>query len=87
MTSARPYRKTPLTHEQAADQLVKFTGIQFDPTLVPVLLNLDRSILDWRPDTQEEGPTTLEREEEEMLRPAPGPEAKARPALASDDVS
>ena len=42
MTSSRPYRKTPLTHEQAVDQLEKFAGIQFDPDIVPILVNLDR---------------------------------------------
>ncbi len=85
MTSPRPYRKVALPHEVAIDQLEKFAGIQFDPTLVPILVNLDRSILDWRPDTEEQGPTTLEREDDEMLEPRP--EAQTRPALASDDVS
>ena len=49
MTSSRPYRKTPLTHEQAVDQLTKFSGIQFDPDIVPILVNLDREILDRPP--------------------------------------
>lgn len=91
MTSPRPYRKTPLSHEQAIEQLEKFAGIQFDPDLVPVLVNLDRDILDWRPETADRGPTTLDREGDEMLHPPSGPgrqsEANARPALASDDVS
>ena len=87
MTSARPYRKTPLTHEQAVEQLEKFAGIQFDPDLVPILVNLDQDVLNWRPDTDEEGPTTLERDADEMLQTAPKRETKARPALASDDVS
>ncbi len=34
MTAARPYRMTPLTHEQALAELRKFAGIQFDPTVV-----------------------------------------------------
>jgi putative nucleotidyltransferase with HDIG domain len=38
MTSSRPYRKTPLTHEQAAAELEKFSGIQFDPEIVPILV-------------------------------------------------
>ncbi len=38
MTSSRPYRKIPLTHEQAVEQLEKFAGIQFDPEIVPVLV-------------------------------------------------
>ena len=34
MTSARPYRMTPLTREQAIAELRKFAGIQFDPKVV-----------------------------------------------------
>ena len=34
MTAARPYRLTPLTQEQALDELHKFSGIQFDPEVV-----------------------------------------------------
>ena len=34
MTAARPYRMTPLTQEQALDELRKFSGIQFDPRVV-----------------------------------------------------
>jgi putative nucleotidyltransferase with HDIG domain len=34
MTSARPYRLTPLTGEQAMAELRKFAGIQFDPIMV-----------------------------------------------------
>ena len=86
MTSSRPYRKTPLTHEQAVDQLEKFTGIQFDPDIVPILVNLDRSILDRPPDRPDELPTMLHRdprEDGEDTAPAGTP----RPALASDDVS
>ena len=59
MTSSRPYRKTPLTHEQAVDQLEKFSGIQFDPEIVPILVGLDRSILDRPPDRPDELPTML----------------------------
>jgi putative nucleotidyltransferase with HDIG domain len=99
MTSPRPYRKTPLTHEQAAEQLEKFTGIQFDPQIVPVLLGLDRKILDRPPDDEDELPTMFQ---ENDSRDQPDgaansrdtaaatsyePEAKSRPALASDDVS
>jgi putative nucleotidyltransferase with HDIG domain len=64
MTSSRPYRKTPLTHEQAIDQLEKFSGIQFDPEIVPVLVNLDRSILDRPPDRPEQLPTMLDRDDQ-----------------------
>ena len=34
MTAARPYRMTPLTNEQALNELRKFAGIQFDPQVV-----------------------------------------------------
>jgi len=34
MTAARPYRKTPLTRDQAMSELRKFAGIQFDPVVV-----------------------------------------------------
>jgi putative nucleotidyltransferase with HDIG domain len=61
MTSARPYRKTPLTHEQATGELVKFSGIQFDPEIVPILLGLDREIVDRPPDRPDELPTMLHR--------------------------
>ena len=100
MTSSRPYRKTPLTHEQAVDQLEKFTGIQFDPEIVPVLVNLDRSILDRPPDRPDELPTMLHqpypRDGSTDAADATASMAdeqtqerssQARPALASDDVS
>jgi HD-GYP domain-containing protein (c-di-GMP phosphodiesterase class II) len=34
MTAQRPYRMTPLTPEQALNELRKFAGIQFDPAVV-----------------------------------------------------
>ncbi len=34
MTAARPYRMTPLTNDQAMDELRRFAGIQFDPAMV-----------------------------------------------------
>jgi putative nucleotidyltransferase with HDIG domain len=83
MTSSRPYRKTPLTHEQAVDQLERFSGIQFDPEIVPILIGLDRSILDRPPDRPDELPTMLHRPTQRDVPPSPEP----RPALASDDVS
>jgi HD-GYP domain-containing protein (c-di-GMP phosphodiesterase class II) len=67
MTSSRPYRKIPLTHEQAVEQLVKFSGIQFDPDLVPIFVNLDRSILDPEAEPAEEAPTTLHPDELDRL--------------------
>jgi putative nucleotidyltransferase with HDIG domain len=84
MTSSRPYRKTPLTHEQAVEQLTKFAGIQFDPEIVPVLVNLDRSILDRPPDRPDELPTMLH---QPLTRDVPPSPEQPRPALASDDVS
>ena len=84
MTSARPYRKTPLTHEQAVDQLEKFAGIQFDPEIVPILVGLDRRILDRPPDREDELPTMLHQPDP---RDRPEPDVQTRPALASDDVS
>lgn len=99
MTSSRPYRKVPLTHEQAVDQLEKFAGIQFDPDIVPILVNLDRSILDRPPDRPDELPTMRHQpdprehedppEDERIVAAKPPPAADgppSRPALASDDV-
>ena len=96
MTSSRPYRKTPLTHEQAVDQLEKFSGIQFDPEIVPVLVNLDRAILDRPPDRPDELPTMLHQPDprdatrdagNDVAATTRPPEQAARRALASDDVS
>ena len=95
MTSSRPYRKVPLTHEVAVDQLEKFSGIQFDPEIVPILVNLDRSILDRPPDRPDELPTMLHQsgaQDATAAASASSPSSRqqeptARPALASDDVS
>jgi len=46
MTAARPYRKVPLTHEEAVAQLVAYAGTQFDPDVVEVFLELPRSVVD-----------------------------------------
>jgi putative nucleotidyltransferase with HDIG domain len=61
MTSARPYRKVALTHEQAIGELQKYSGIQFDPEIVPVLIGLDRETLDRKPEGPEVLPTMLNR--------------------------
>ncbi|HYM52160.1 MAG TPA: HD-GYP domain-containing protein [Candidatus Dormibacteraeota bacterium] len=61
MTSSRPYRKTPLTHEQAIGELEKYSGIQFDSNIVPILIGLDREILDRKPEGPEVLPTMLNR--------------------------
>jgi HD-GYP domain-containing protein (c-di-GMP phosphodiesterase class II) len=39
MTSPRPYRD-PLTHDEAVEELKKNSGIQFDPRLVNIFINL-----------------------------------------------
>jgi putative nucleotidyltransferase with HDIG domain len=59
MTSSRPYRKRALTHEIAIAELEKYAGIQFDPTIVPVLVGLGRDILDRPPENPDELPTML----------------------------
>ncbi|MEX1072774.1 MAG: HD-GYP domain-containing protein [Chloroflexota bacterium] len=59
MTSARPYRKQALSHEIAIGELRKYSGIQFDPEIVPILIGLDREILDRRPEGPDELPTML----------------------------
>jgi putative nucleotidyltransferase with HDIG domain len=102
MTSSRPYRKQPLSHEQAVAELEKYAGIQFDPDIVPILVNLDREILDRPPDRPDELPTMLhapdprDRTRPEEAAPQTGEPRvamrgesvpKARPLLASDDVS
>ncbi len=63
MTSSRPYRLTPLTHEQAVAELEKFSGIQFDSEIVPILVNLDRETLDRPPDDPEDLKTMLHAED------------------------
>jgi putative nucleotidyltransferase with HDIG domain len=94
MTSSRPYRTTPLSHEQAVAELEKYAGIQFDADIVPVLVNLDRDILDRPPDRADELPTMLHAPDpRDRPRAAPAaamvkqPQTQARPLLASDDVS
>jgi putative nucleotidyltransferase with HDIG domain len=86
MTSARPYRKTPLSHEIAIGELRKYSGIQFDPEIVPILIGLDREILDRRPESPDELPTMLHAGEPQTA-PADGGTQPSRPQLASDDVS
>jgi putative nucleotidyltransferase with HDIG domain len=41
MTAKRPYRKTPLTREEALAELRKFAGVQFDPVVVDAFVNTD----------------------------------------------
>jgi putative nucleotidyltransferase with HDIG domain len=95
MTSSRPYRLTPLSHEQAVAELEKYAGLQFDPEIVPVLVGLDRSILDRPPERPDELPTMLR--QDDLVGAATGTAATTaaatdegsmttRPALASDDA-
>lgn len=42
MTSSRPYRKVPLTTEEAVNQLVMFKNTQFDPEVVDVFVDILR---------------------------------------------
>ncbi|MEX0624970.1 MAG: HD-GYP domain-containing protein [Chloroflexota bacterium] len=87
MTSARPYRKTPLSHEIAIGELQKYSGIQFDPEIVPVLIGLDREILDRRPEAPDELPTMLHAGTPSAPAAPEGGTSPSRRALASDDVS
>jgi HD-GYP domain-containing protein (c-di-GMP phosphodiesterase class II) len=41
MTAQRPYRMTPLTAEQALQELRKFAGIQFDPAVVDAFVRTE----------------------------------------------
>jgi HD-GYP domain-containing protein (c-di-GMP phosphodiesterase class II) len=84
MTSSRPYRKTPLTHEQAVAELEKFSGIQFDPEIVPILVNLPREILDRPPDREDELPTMLHAPDPRDS-PPPAPETESADSPASPE--
>jgi putative nucleotidyltransferase with HDIG domain len=87
MTSARPYRKTPLTHEIAIGELQKYSGIQFDPEIVPILIGLPREVLDRPPESPDELPTMLHAGTPSVSAPPEGGTPPSRPRLASDDVS
>jgi putative nucleotidyltransferase with HDIG domain len=97
MTSSRPYRKTPLSHEIAIAELEKYSGIQFDPEIVPILIGLDRDILDRKPERPDELPTMLHATSADQTDATAAavatstPEQEGNPPkrqlLASDDVS
>ena len=87
MTSARPYRKTPLSHEIAIGELRKYSGIQFDPEIVPILIGLDHDILDRKPERPDELPTMLNVGRPHEAETTHGETPSSRPRLASDDVS
>jgi putative nucleotidyltransferase with HDIG domain len=95
MTAPRPYRKTPLSHEVAIGELRKYSGIQFDPEIVPILIGLPRETLDRREDLGEL--PTMRHAGQPPDQPAgaastaqaapEGGDPPSRPMLASDDVS
>jgi hypothetical protein len=91
MTSSRPYRLTPLSHEQAVAELEKFSGLQFDPEIVPILLGLDRSILDRQPEKPDELPTMLQHEDDVVVEPSTDghavPTAPGEPARLDGPVA
>jgi len=88
MTSARPYRKQALSHEIAIGELRKYSGIQFDPEIVPILIGLDRDILDRKPERPDELPTMLNAgRPSQPEATAEGGTPASRPLIASDDVS
>jgi putative nucleotidyltransferase with HDIG domain len=70
MTSSRPYRKVALSHEVAIAELEKYSGIQFDENIVPILIGLPRDILDRKPEGPDELPTMLHRPEATTDEPA-----------------
>ncbi len=39
MISARPYRKTGLSKEEAKRELLKYSGTQFDPYIISVMID------------------------------------------------
>jgi putative nucleotidyltransferase with HDIG domain len=102
MTSSRPYRKVALSHEIAIAELEKFSGIQFDPDIVPILVGLDRETLDRPPERPDELPTMLHAPDPrdnkaaatDVTPPTQGTQGTQEglppsrpPKLASDDVS
>jgi len=89
MTSARPYRKTPLTHEQAVAELEKYSGIQFDPKIVPILIGLDREILDRKPERDDDLPSMLDQGPPAQSQPEPpsSPPAQLPQRAASSRVA
>jgi putative nucleotidyltransferase with HDIG domain len=92
MTSPRPYRKVALTHEVAIGELRKYSGIQFDPEIVPILIGLDRETLDRKPDRPDELPSMLRSAEPSADSKTAASVANeetppSRPLLPSDDAS
>jgi HD-GYP domain-containing protein (c-di-GMP phosphodiesterase class II) len=82
MTSSRPYRKVALSHEIAIAELEKYSGIQFDENIVPILIGLDREILDRKPEGPDDLPTMLNRPEA-IETSTEGPATPATPAATA----
>ena len=89
MTSSRPYRKQPLTHEQAVGELQKYAGIQFDAEIVPILVGLDHRILDASPGGDDDLPTKQhgQEEAERRRRTAAAMNAPALTASPTEEAS
>jgi putative nucleotidyltransferase with HDIG domain len=87
MTSSRPYRKVALTHETAISELEKFSGIQFDPEIVPILVELDREILDRPPESPDELPTMLHSSEQQDEKASDETDDRAAAATAVTPTS
>ena len=87
MTSPRPYRKTPLSHEIAIGELRKYSGIQFDPEIVPILIGLDDETLARKPDRPDDLSTMRQAGTPSAPDVPEGRTPPSRPRLASDDVS
>jgi putative nucleotidyltransferase with HDIG domain len=85
MTASRPYRKIPLTAEQALAELRKFAGIQFDPEVVDAFVRTK-----WVEGIRDPGRGELEAGGPIRLRPLPpllgehGSAATASGARAAD---
>ena len=82
-------RGTPTSQslEDAIGELKKYSGIQFDPKIVPILIGLDREILDRRPERPDELPTMLHAGRPAETETAERGTPPSRPMLGSDDVS
>jgi putative nucleotidyltransferase with HDIG domain len=88
MTASRPYRKNPLTHEQAVGELQKYAGIQFDAEIVPILVGLDRDILDAVQRDDDDLPTMQHGQEEADRRRKAAPlSSPALTATPTDEAS
>ena len=79
MTAARPYRMTPLSEEQALDELHKYTGIQFDPEVVAAF----ERVIARRPEWAE---PNIPKHLIERCHPAAGRDSPAQPSAQHSDA-